>query len=183
MSPQIAIFKPSIFPIFIFIVIASNKAWVGCSLQPSPALITEQLTFLDKRFAAPESPCLITRRSGCIALSVIAVSIKVSPFFIAEFETFMFITSAPRRLPASSNDDKVLVELSKNKLICVFPFSKLNFLFSFLFSSTNDWLSFSMWTISGIDKSWIPKRCFFLYLTACLVLNKAIKTSPIGLFL
>ena len=52
-----------------------------------------------------------------MAFKVIAVSIKVSPFLIAEFETFMFITSAPNLFPASSNELKVLVEDSKNKLI------------------------------------------------------------------
>ena len=90
---------------------------MGCSLQPSPALITAQFTFLDNKFAAPESPCLMTKISGCIAFKVIAVSISVSPFLIAEFETFMFMTSAPSLFPASSKDERVLVELSKNKLI------------------------------------------------------------------
>ena len=33
----------------------------------------------------------------------------------------MFITSAPSRLPASSNEDCVRVEASKNRLICVRP--------------------------------------------------------------
>ncbi len=47
----------------------------------------------------------------------VAVSIKVSPFLIAEFDTFIFITSAPNLFPASSNELKVLVEDSKNKLI------------------------------------------------------------------
>jgi hypothetical protein len=40
------------------------------------------------------------RMSGRMALSVIAVSISVSPFFTEE-ATDMFITSAPSRLPAS----------------------------------------------------------------------------------
>ena len=39
--------------------------------------------------------------SGRIAFSVIAVSISVSPFFTLELPTAMFMTSAPRRLPAS----------------------------------------------------------------------------------
>ena len=59
--------------------------------------------------------------SGCMALSVIAVSISVSPLFIDEDDTDMFMTSAPSRLPASSNDDWVRVEFSKNRLICVRP--------------------------------------------------------------
>ena len=45
-----------------------------------------------------------------MALSVIAVSISVSPFFTEEDATAMFMTSAPSRLPASSNEDCVRVE-------------------------------------------------------------------------
>ena len=59
--------------------------------------------------------------SGRMALSVIAVSISVSPFFTDELATAMFITSAPRRFPASSNEDCVRVDDSKNRLICVRP--------------------------------------------------------------
>ena len=56
-----------------------------------------------------------------MAFSVIAVSISVSPFFTEEGATDMFITSAPSRLPASSKEDWVRVEASKNRLICVRP--------------------------------------------------------------
>ena len=56
-----------------------------------------------------------------MALSVIAVSISVSPFLIEDEDTDMFMTSAPSRLPASSNEDWVRVEASKNRLICVRP--------------------------------------------------------------
>ena len=45
-----------------------------------------------------------------MALSVIVVSISVSPFFRAELPTAMFMTSAPRRFPASSKEDWVRVE-------------------------------------------------------------------------
>ena len=47
-----------------------------------------------------------------MAFSVIAVSISVSPFFTDELATLMFMTSAPRRFPASSNEDCVRVEAS-----------------------------------------------------------------------
>ncbi len=56
-----------------------------------------------------------------MAFSVTAVSISVSPLCIEEEATDMFITSAPSRLPASSNEDWVRVEASKNRLICVRP--------------------------------------------------------------
>ena len=66
--------------------------------------------------------------SGCIAFNVIAVSISVSPFLIAELVIFIDITSAPNLLPANSKELCVLVEGSKNKFICVLPFKISNFL-------------------------------------------------------
>ncbi|MNY71036.1 hypothetical protein D3C86_2092920 [compost metagenome] len=54
-------------------------------------------------------------------MSVAAVSISVSPFFTEEEATDMFMTSAPRRLPASSKEAWVRVEGSKNRLIWVRP--------------------------------------------------------------
>ena len=72
--------------------------------------------------------------SGCIAFSVIAVSIRVSPFLIAELLIFIDITSAPSLFPANSNELCVLVEGSKNKLICVFPLSTSIFLFLLWFT-------------------------------------------------
>ena len=65
--------------------------------------------------------------SGCMALSVIAVSISVSPFRIEDELVDMFITSAPRRLPASSNEAWVRVETSKKRLIWVRPRSEVRF--------------------------------------------------------
>jgi len=52
-----------------------------------------------------------------MAFKVRAVSINVSPFFTEEVETPIFITSAPKRLPASSKLAWVRVEFSKNMLI------------------------------------------------------------------
>jgi hypothetical protein len=43
----------------------------------------------------------------------------------------MFMTSAPSRLPASSNEDWVRVEASKNRLIWVRPRSEVRFLSTF----------------------------------------------------
>ena len=62
-----------------------------------------------------------------MALSVIAVSISVSPFFTEEVATDMFMTSAPSRLPASSNEVCVRVEASKKRLIRVRPRSRRAF--------------------------------------------------------
>ena len=64
-----------------------------------------------------------------MAFSVIAVSISVSPFFTDELPTAMFMTSAPRRLPAISKEDWVRVEASKKRLIWVRP-RRTDFFFS-----------------------------------------------------
>ena len=58
------------------------SACVGCSWLPSPALITGQSTFSDNSCTAPDSGWRTTSTSGCIAFSVIAVSISVSPLRI-----------------------------------------------------------------------------------------------------
>ena len=59
---------------------ASRRAWVGCSWRPSPALITAASTYWLGNKAAPEQLCRTTRMSGCIALSVVAVSSRVCLF-------------------------------------------------------------------------------------------------------
>ena len=178
MSPQIAILKPWIFFFLSIIVKASRSAWVGCSLRPSPAFKTAQFTFCDNKLHAPESWCLITIISGCIALRVIAVSISVSPFLIAEFVIFIDITSAPSLLPANSKELCVLVEGSKNKLIWVFPLKISIFLFLLLLRVINVFDSSNITLISLIDKSWIPNKCFWEILIAFF--EDAIKTNSIA---
>ena len=121
MSPQIATVSRDSVPLRRRMVRASSSAWVGCSWRPSPAFRTAQFTLDASRLTAPEEGWRTTRRSGRIALSVIAVSIRVSPFFTEDSATDMFITSAPRRLPASSKLAWVRVEASKNMLIWVSP--------------------------------------------------------------
>ena len=123
MSPQIATVSRCSRPLARRIVSASSSACVGCSWRPSPALMTAQFTFSASRLTAPEWGWRTTSRSGCMAFSVSAVSISVSPFFTLDCATAMFITSAPRRLPASSKLDCVRVEFSKNRLIWVRPSS------------------------------------------------------------
>jgi hypothetical protein len=50
--------------------------------------------------------------SACMASSVLTVSRSVSPFDVLLAEPLMFTTSAPRRLPASSNEVRVRVDAS-----------------------------------------------------------------------
>ena len=56
-----------------------------------------------------------------MALRVIAVSMSVSPLLMDERLTAMLMTSAPRRLPASSKLVLVRVEVSKKRLTWVRP--------------------------------------------------------------
>jgi len=56
-----------------------------------------------------------------MAFNVTAVSIRVSPLATDEVLGFMLTTSAPRRLPASSNELWVRVLFSKNRFISVRP--------------------------------------------------------------
>ena len=62
-----------------------------------------------------------------MAFSVVAVSISVSPLETDDVLTDMFRTSAPSRLPASSNELWVRVEASKKRLMRVRPRSSACF--------------------------------------------------------
>ena len=94
-----------------------------------------------------------------MALSVTAVSISVSPLRIEEDPVDMFMTSAPSRLPASSNEAWVRVETSKNRLIKVRPRSELCFFSIWRLSSTKCSARSSRPTISSRDSPSIPNRC------------------------
>jgi hypothetical protein len=55
---------------------------------------------------------------------------------IEDEETDMFMTSAPSRFPAISNEDWVRVEASKNRLTWVRPRKTVRFLSTWRLSST-----------------------------------------------
>src|SRR5436190_803668 len=93
-----------------------------------------------------------------MALSVTAVSISVSPFRIDDDDTDMFITSAPSRLPANSNDACVRVEASKNILISVRPRSEAVFFSIWRLSSTNSPARSSRPTMSSRESPSIPSK-------------------------
>src|ERR1017187_946593 len=162
MSPQIATSRPSMPPLLRRMVRASSSAWVGCSCEPSPALMTEQSSLLASSSTAPEALWRTTRMSGCMALSVIAVSISVSPLRMEDELVDMFITSAPSRLPASSNEEWVRGEASKNRLIWVRPRSEVRFFSTWRLSSTNSSPRSSRPEISVAERLWIPNRCRWL---------------------
>src|SRR5438105_14622147 len=93
-----------------------------------------------------------------MALSVTAVSIRVSPLRIDDDDTDMFITSAPSRLPANSNEAWVRVEASKNILISVRPRSEAVFFSIWRLSSTNSPARSSRPTMSSRESPSIPSK-------------------------
>ena len=86
---ELVIVRPLIAPLALRMVSASKSACVGCSCAPSPALITEPSTLRASSSTAPEAWCRTTRISGCMAFSVTAVSISVSPLRIEDEDTDM----------------------------------------------------------------------------------------------
>jgi hypothetical protein len=103
------------------IVKASSSAWVGCSCMPSPALMMRAWQIRDSRWAAPDDECRITIMSGDIASRLSAVSTSVSPLVTLEVATAMLSVSALSRFSAISNDVRVRVLGSKNRLTTVRP--------------------------------------------------------------
>src|SRR5262249_18756332 len=101
----------------------------------------------------------ITRISGCMAFSVTAVSISVSPLRIEDEVTDMFMTSAPSRFPAISKEDWVRVDTSKNRLTCVRPRRDVRFLSIWRLSSTYSSERSSRPEISAAESPSIPSRC------------------------
>ena len=114
-----------------------------------------------------------------MALSVIAVSISVSPLRIEDDDTDMFITSAPSRLPASSNEACVRVEASKNMLIRVRPRSDAVFFSIWRLSSTNSSARSSRPTMSSRESPSIPSKWRLLRTNEDLW-AMFIKAEPIG---
>ncbi len=111
---------------------ASSSACVGCSCVPSPALTTAPSIQPDvaSRCGAPLDPWRITTASAPMACRVSAVSFRLSPFDTLEPLAEKLMTSADSRLAATSNDTRVRVESSKNRLITVRPRSVGSFLIS-----------------------------------------------------
>ena len=129
-SPTMATVNPANSSFFSRRVNRSNRAWVGCSCQPSPPLMTEDLTALAKLSAAPAAAWRKTITSACIASMLRAISSRVSPFTTLLEEGEKLITSALSRLAASSKDVRVRVLGSKNRLTTVLPRSAGTFLMS-----------------------------------------------------
>ena len=70
----------------------------------------------------------------------------------------MFMTSAPSRLPASSNEAWVRVEASKNRLIWVRPRSEVRFFSIWRLRSTNSSARSSRPVMSAARKAFDPQQ-------------------------
>src|SRR4030088_2379646 len=114
-----------------------------------------------------------------MAFSVTAVSTRVSPLRIEEEDTDMFMTSAPSLLPAISNEDRVRVEASKNRLTWVRPRKEVRFLSTWRFSSTYSSERSSRPVMSAAERPSMPSRCRWPR-TKVDFDAKVIKTRAIG---
>src|SRR4051812_1991754 len=154
MSPQIAILSPLIRPNRSRSVSMSSRPWVGCSCFPSPALITLERMRCPRNCAAPDAPCRITTMSIRMASRFLAVSTRVSPLLTDEPATATFTVSAESRFSANSNEIRVRVEASKNRLTMVFPRSAGTFLMARSLTSLNgSAVSRMSWICSALSGS------------------------------
>src|SRR4029077_7164201 len=127
-SPTRHTLMPSIFPSLSRIVRRSSRPCVGCSCLPSPALMTLERIRLPRNSAAPEEGWRMTTMSIRIASRFRAVSTRVSPFCTELPLAATLTVSAERRFSANSNEIRVRVDASKNRLTMVLPRSAGTFL-------------------------------------------------------
>src|SRR5438093_6859012 len=167
-SPTMATRSPLNSSLRSLSVNRSRSAWVGCSCQPSPPLMTEDLTPLAKVSAAPAAGWRSTMMSACIASMLRAVSSKVSPFTTLLEDGEKLITSALSRLAASSKDVRVLVLGSKNRFTTVFPRRAGTFLISYAVSCLKKTTVSRISLISSGDSDARLTRSFCLRLTVRL---------------
>ena len=101
---------------------------MGCSCQPSPALITFDGMRSARKRAAPDEPWRMTTMSMRIASRLRAVSTSVSPFATDDPVEEMLTVSALSRFSANSKETRVRVDASKKRLTIVLPRSTGTFL-------------------------------------------------------
>ena len=142
----------------------SERACVGCSCHPSPALMTDNRLFLARISADPADECRRTRISACMNSRFLAVSSNVSPFTTLLEDGEKFTTSALKRLAASSNEVRVRVLGSKNTFTTVFPRRAGTFLISRPLTSLKGSAASRSKVISSDDSEASPRRSFRLKL-------------------
>src|SRR6185436_11237894 len=97
MSPTSATRSPLILPSRCRMVNRSRSACVGCSLVPSPALMTALSTSRERKAGAPDAPCRIAVKATPIDSIVRAVSFRLSPLVRLDVAGEKSTVSAPRR--------------------------------------------------------------------------------------
>src|SRR5699024_6685975 len=108
-------------------------------------------------------------------------SIKDSPLLVAERAISMLITSAERRLAASSKVERVRVLGSKNKLATDLPRSKGTFLISMPPTSTKDAVVSSICSRTGFGNSRIAIRLrSWPPLLSCLLVWLSVMVRLVG---
>jgi len=127
--------EPWSLPLRWRIVSASSSAWVGCSWLPSPALMTAHRPF---RTAAAPHPIRDGARPARRVHRIqrhrrVDQRLALAHALTA---TAMLMTSAPNRLPATSNEVRVAGRVLKKQLITVRPRSRVVFLSACRLSST-----------------------------------------------
>ena len=120
-SPTMVTTFPSSEPNRSRSVNASRSPWLGCSCAPSPAETTAQPTLSATSCGAPPDWWRMTMTSGRIASRFLTVSTSVSPLVTEEELEVQLRTSAERVFPAISNELRVRVEASKNRLMIDLP--------------------------------------------------------------
>ena len=159
MSPRIVTFSPAIVPFRSRMVNASSNAWVGCSCEPSPALMTWVFSVRARKCAAPAALCRMTMKSALSASRFLAVSLSVSPFFNEEASAVKLTMSAESLCWASSKLMRVRVEGSMNKLITVLPRSAGTFLMARSPTALNAFAVSSTVKISSAESDSMSNRC------------------------
>ena len=158
-SPTMAMRRPPSGPRSFSIVKQSRRAWVGCSCQPSPALITEQSTQEATCQGTPADEWRTTRASTPMASMVCTVSRRDSPLLTDEVDTEKFMVSADSRLAAASNDSRVRVDSSKKSDTTVLPRRAGTLGMARSLTSTNESLTRSTSSIPSAPRSATDSRC------------------------
>ena len=127
--------------------------------MPSPALMMWASTHWLTCWAAPLALCRMTSASTPIAATVSAVSRRDSPLEVEEPLPEMLMTSAESHLPAISNELRVRVESSKNRLTTVRPRRVGSFLTSRRCTVCISAAVSRISRICAVDRSLADSRC------------------------
>src|SRR3989339_57146 len=121
-SPTMATLRPLSAPQRSRMVSMSSRACVGCSFEPSPALMMTALVHSVRYFGTPADWCRTTTMSIFIASMFLMVSLSVSPFLTLDPAEEKLTVSPESLFSASSKLMRVRVLFSKKRLTRVGPF-------------------------------------------------------------